>query len=510
MNYEEKFQEIIKLLLKKAKKKDSKYIICTYLEIQKHFYKKYKETITYNDITDIINNRIDYYDDNNKFILSDDSSKKYKIGISNIDFNDNDENNNICFLYEDTSKIDDNISKREEEINNLIIKRKRLLAPLLILATLRRYTSKNNPLNKKAIFKHLNDHYSSYFLEESSKEGRKNPNEILSYSNFTRILNDLSYERFFRGIEEKKPLDLELTVFKNGNEDKYYTKSIFTENEILLLSGAIEVYNYITAEDTINLISKLNSILPNSSKYDLKSTDLEKFKFYKIDALKLDEDKSNGTLNNIKIIREAIKEKKKLCINYGKYSVEYDGISAKKFNLIPKNKNLIEEDISPYELMWSNGYYYLIASNSQKSIAHYRVDRIINLKKIDDSITPIKEVVDDTQEKYYLSGNKINIGKYRATHPIMYYGEIKRIEIECKNYLINNILDSFGFNVEIKKISDEWCKVFINSTEEGAVLWATQYCTDCKIVSPKTAIEKIKQRLEKGLSNYSKEKDKED
>ena len=37
MNYEEKFQEIIKLLLKKAKKKDSKYIICTYLEIQKHF-----------------------------------------------------------------------------------------------------------------------------------------------------------------------------------------------------------------------------------------------------------------------------------------------------------------------------------------------------------------------------------------------------------------------------------------------------------------------------------------
>ena len=68
--------------------------------------------------------------------------------ITNTDYSDQLQDYEIIDLIEElVNKIDDNISKREEEINNLIIKRKRLLAPLLILATLRRYTSKNNPLN---------------------------------------------------------------------------------------------------------------------------------------------------------------------------------------------------------------------------------------------------------------------------------------------------------------------------------------------------------------------------
>lgn len=155
--------------------------------------------------------------------------------------------------------------------------------------------------------------------------------------------------------------------------------------------------------------------------------------------------------------------------------------------------------------MWTNGYYYLVAAIPEKSddnndknylYINYRIDRMREVK-IEDEFAEIPCTFKPEE--------------YRNQHPVMYRkmaSESFRIQIICDKALINNVLDTFGFDAEISKIPNDDSKVFItlkNTSYTGVKMWALEYGDKCEIINPSALREDMKNAAKHLLDVYSSE-----
>lgn len=276
-----------------------------------------------------------------------------------------------------------------------------------------------------------------------------------------------------------------------GLKRYYYYDSDFSMAEIETLKDAMETYNYFSEEDITNIISKLLKIRPksfsNKQYYDVAKTNREE------DSL---------LLMNIDMLYDIILKKKCAKIVYCAYDVN------KK--LVPRQG--YPKVIEPIYLMWSNGYYYLLAYHEKyNNIVSLRVDRITDIEEIEaESNHPTIE---------------FNPVQYRYEHPVMYSGDKENMVLLCrdtgKNYIMNTIIDVFGKKAIVAKAEDDilvkylhhdssyyqeqgivWLRVSINTSPGGVELWATQYCYDCVIISPEKSRVRVRERIEIGNQYY--------
>lgn len=279
-------------------------------------------------------------------------------------------------------------------------------------------------------------------------------------------------------------------------EDKKAKKYYYIENalkpvEIKMLTDAIEVYSYITHEQTADLISKLNDLqIPEMrSKYPRlgKSNCAPK-----LDSLWVD---SNiNIFDNINKLNQAISEKYKVKISYGTYNI---------------NKQLVQKSekvISPIQIMWANGYYYLVAVINNRPFS-YRIDRIMNIECYYDKegeLSPCDPLPEAVKKNVTVGYDTFSPQLYQNTAVIMYSGIPRHIRIECKEEMINNLLDSFGFNVTIRKSArrEGWVSASFHAAIEGVALWLTQYCSSSYAVAPQELADKVKKNLEAGFEYY--------
>jgi len=271
----------------------------------------------------------------------------------------------------------------------------------------------------------------------------------------------------------------------------YYYDHNLTVAEIRMLKDALETYSYFSVEDITEIITKLMRLRPKS---------FSKQKYFDIAGDAREED--SLFLMNIDMLNEIIRHRNCAEITYCYYN------EKKKLVVRPGYPKIVE----PINLMWSNGYYYLLAYNEKyQNIVNMRVDRITNIKEIE---------IENTHRV-----DSFNPVQYRHEHPVMYGGKKTKIILLCKdtgkNYIMNTIMDVFGKNAKVTLASAEiieeqlgnsleyykehgvmWLKVVIESMVGGVELWATQYCDDCIVVSPEDLAERVKERLTNGLKNY--------
>lgn len=181
-----------------------------------------------------------------------------------------------------------------------------------------------------------------------------------------------------------------------------------------------------------------------------------------------------------KHIQKAINDKKKVSFTYYQYN---------------HDKKLEQRGgkrvVSPITLLWANGYYYLVAySEKYEHNVNYRVD--------------IMKHVCISKENSNLNKVKIDVLKYKNQHPIMFGDDPERITIKCKKYIINNVIDSFGIDVNMLECKDDkdFVKFSTWASYGGTNLWALQYIQDCEVIKPEKMREEIKNILQQGTSKY--------
>ena len=355
---------------------------------------------------------------------------------------------------------------------------------IYIVYVLRQFTDELHPMNIAEITRQVNKE----FAQISER------NIFMSSDTVSRTLDTYVDGG---GIPDEDPLDpftplgFHIECLREQGKKLYYYKNDFDDAEIRILIDSVKTCSYLAAEDVVNIVQKLINLQPKT---------FENYRHYREDCEVRDE--NSLLIQNVDFFNEIIRNKSCARITYCNYDWNR--------KLVPREG--YPRVIRPVSMMWSNGFYYLLAySEKYQNTVNYRMDRITEVEEI-----PVAN--SDTQDD-------MNPAHYRLRHPVMFSGRMERIKILCRdsgrNYIMNVIMDYFGKLAKVRIAADEvvlkytgrassefreegiiWLEVTVEASVEGVEMWASQYCEDCLIISPESARERLLQKLQNGVGLY--------
>ena len=284
------------------------------------------------------------------------------------------------------------------------------------------------------------------------------------------------------GIEiERKAIGRNISLLKesgveieSGRNGSYLVERTFEDSELRLLIDGVLSSRHITAKHSKQLIEKLcgmsNKYFKNHVKNVFSVNDWSK-------------SENVALFYNIEIVDEAIEKGKQIKFDYNKFGID------KKLH---KSASHVA---SPYQLILHNQRYYLMALNEKwKNVSHYRVDHITNISLTDIPLTQIRSV------KGYESG--INYKNFASSLPYMFTDTIDTVKFYTDEWMIDQIVDWFGYDFTIEKADDRFL-ITVNVSLNAMEYWAMQYLKAVEIVSPSELRERIKNNIEKAKEKYN-------
>lgn len=317
---------------------------------------------------------------------------------------------------------------------------------MLILEILRVYSDEHHSLTQQQIIRLLDKNYGMECDRRSVK------NNVL----FLKELGyDISMEKGYRLLSREFD-DAELRILIDS---VLFSKSISTRQA----KGLIEKIqglssNYFNAK--VRHVSNLPELHRTSNKQAM----------YSLDA-----------------INDAIAEKKKLS-----FTNNYVGTDLK---LHPKREE--PYIVNPYQIVACNGKFYLI-SNYEKydNVAHFRIDKMTEVRIIDEKIKPMKQVKG--------LENGLNLPKHMAEHIYMFSGESVNIKLKTADYMMDDLVDWFGNDIRVTKQKDDQIVVRLNCNENAMRYWALQYGPYVEVLEPKSLRAQIKEDITGMCRKYKK------
>lgn len=171
---------------------------------------------------------------------------------------------------------------------------------------------------------------------------------------------------------------------------------------------------------------------------------------------------------NIELIIKAIASDKKITFKYFEWN------SQKQRKLLYGGEYI---RLSPLKLDLNNARYVLVAFDSEKnSVIYMYPDRMLNMSVLKQPRNG-KEMLDGEND----------IGR-----------EYANVRIKCSNTLAGEVLEHFGLDITILANREEWFE-FSTKTEinDSFFSWLFLHGADVKLVSPESAVNKLKEMCNK-------------
>ena len=129
-------------------------------------------------------------------------------------------------------------------------------------------------------------------------------------------------------------------------------------------------------------------------------------------------------------------------------------------------------------------------------MAFRRVDRMSNMRIYDKPSTPITSI------QGYENG--VDFKKIASTMPYMYTDAPERIEFIADEEIVDQIVDWFGTDVRMEKITDEEKKIRVHlfASPTAMEYWALQYVNHVEVVKPESVRQSIREALAGGMEKY--------
>ena len=346
-----------------------------------------------------------------------------------------------------------------------------------LLKVLRQHSDKDHRITQKEIMDLL---MSEYGTSVSRRTIKNTMDRLIDY--FERDQEEwLLYEEDERKIKNKKNnKDEILTVYTDFG---FFHE--FSHEELYLIIDSLLFSDQIPRTQRQEVIEKLEGL---SSKYFNS-----RMKY--IQTLSDHNHPNYSLFDNILDIDKAINESKKISFKYTNYTIDKNSnvtVTSRR------NKEGQEREyiVNPYQLVATNGRYYLICNNDKyKNISNYRVDRITDVTITKERRKPAKE----------LNGLErgLDISKHMAEHVYMFSGESILVKLKFKEEMLNDFIDWFGTNnVRFTKDSDNTVIASVNVNKQAMRKWALQYALHVRVISPDSLVKEVKADIEKALENY--------
>lgn len=275
----------------------------------------------------------------------------------------------------------------------------------------------------------------------------------------------------------KYKLDYDISTREDNGQGYYINRdpeTDFEPGEVRAIIDNFSYANYIVPSIAKNIIKKCKNI---QTVYEN-----EKIKDYHIYA---NDSKTENVevIKNIEDISESIFKNKKIHFEYWKYDI------TKKLE-----KRIVSSPmVSPYAIVYSKQEFYLIGiKEGQEKFYNYRIDRIKNLKILEDNITIKKK--------------KSEIQDFAESSTEMFGGKKEEIEAICHIWLLDAVFDIFGKNITIEKIPDneEYFKLKVDTSTIGFKMWAMRNIDLVEVKRPIELREEMKNIIKEAEKKYNK------
>ena len=319
--------------------------------------------------------------------------------------------------------------------------------PIYILNVLKKYTDENHMISAAEIGRKVKEIYS---VEIDPRTIRRN-------------INLLKYK-----------LDYDISTREENGKGYYINKNPETDfepGEIRAIIDTFSYANYIVPSISKNIIKKCKSM---QNVYENKK--LRNYKIYANDT-KTD---NMEVIKNIEDVSTAIQNLSKVKFEYWKYTME---------NKI-KKEIVSTPKVTPYAIVYNKQEFYMIGiKEGQDKFYNYRLDRIKNLKQL--------------EEKRTIAKTSKEIKEYAESLVEMFGGEKANIEIICTDYLLDTIFELFGKKAKVLKIDDKAFKVKLKANPRGFKVWAMRNLDCIEVLKPKALRDEIKEIMEDARKRYN-------
>lgn len=272
-------------------------------------------------------------------------------------------------------------------------------------------------------------------------------------------------------------------IIKTGAKKGFFLASReFELPEIRLLIDAVQSADFISAK-------KSKAILKKFSKYasQYQYVRIEK-QVYIDNRNKRDNESLFYTIDSL---HNAITTKKQVKIIYRKRKISND--------IKPHYEEKIMI-INPYSLIWSDDHYYLVGNYAKyDNLIHLRVDRIKSVIVTEDRVRHFSEVSPYT--------TSFDAADYSNKHLSMFSGEIKPVELICKNEIIEEFLDEFGDKITPFPYDENSFSARVNlAVTQGLVSSIMKFGDKITVKGPKELKNMIIDKSKSILELYDSEK----
>ena len=239
----------------------------------------------------------------------------------------------------------------------------------------------------------------------------------------------------------------------------------------------------------IDNFSYANYIVPSVAKEIIKKCknmqtvyENEKLKDYQIYSVNSKTENAE-VIKNIEDISNSIYNNNKIKFEYWKYEIT---------NKLEK-QIVSTPTVSPFAIVYNKQEFYFIGiKDGQDEFYHYRLDRMKNVKELNEKIT--------------IKKTKSQIRDFAESTVEMFGGKKEEIEAVCNKCLLNAIFDIFGKNVTIEKIpgNDENFKLIVDSNPMGFRMWAMRNIDMVEVIRPENLRNEMREIVERAIERYRK------
>lgn len=271
----------------------------------------------------------------------------------------------------------------------------------------------------------------------------------------------------------KYKLEYDISTREDNGKGYYITKNPETDFEAGEIRAIIDNFSYASfiaptiEKSIIKKCKNLQNVYENN-----------KLKNYKVFA---NDNKTENmeVIKNIEDISFAIQNLNKIEFEYWKYDIS----DKLKKVIVGKPK------VTPYALVYKKQEFYLIAiKEGNENFYHYRLDRIKNIKQLD--------------EKRTITKTTTEIQEFAESTVEMFGGNKTEIEAICYMYLLDDVFDRFGKNITVIKVDDEKFKIIVDANDMGFKLWALRNLDGVEVIKPQSLREEIKKLLQEAIKIY--------
>lgn len=339
---------------------------------------------------------------------------------------------------------------------------------LQILDILRKYSDEDHRLSQKEIAGLLEKEYGVTVERKAVKR------------NLMDLIDDgypIEYDEIKRATPNRATGNREDTSKLSG----FYLVHDFTEGELRLLIDGVLSSRQISHQQSQALIRKLEGLGSRYFSARVKH----------VHTLPESVPRSWQFFLNIEILDEAISRNRQVEFFYNEY-----GLDKKLHPRQDKYHRPRRYVINPFQMAVANGRYYLIGNDDYfNDVSHYRIERISEIHLLETPRKPMRDVAG--------LENGFSLPRHMAEHIYMFSGESARVVFRAKRFLLNDVIDWFGTEINIQPEGEENVIVTVPFVNLQAMrMWALQYALYTEMLEPTELAEGVKQDIRMAGEKY--------